>query len=100
MQRTDQAIELDPRNAKAYRNRGNARRAKGDLDGAIEDYDQAIEIDPRNARYHNNRGNLRRAKGDLDGAIEDYDRAIQIDPLLARPRRDPISPGALPRFCR
>jgi tetratricopeptide (TPR) repeat protein len=28
----------------AYRNRGNAKRKKGDLDGAIADFNRAIEL--------------------------------------------------------
>ena len=40
------AIELDPNDAMAYTNRGNAHGDKGDLDLAIADYTKAIELDP------------------------------------------------------
>jgi tetratricopeptide (TPR) repeat protein len=41
-----QAIRLDPAYAPAFYNRGNARRAKGDVDGALADYNEAIRLDP------------------------------------------------------
>src|SRR2546423_1794714 len=66
-----------------YNNRGDARFAKGDHDGAIADYTKAIEIDPRVAGPYAGRGLARQAKGDLDGAIADYTKAIEIDPHLA-----------------
>ena len=38
--------------ARAYGNRGIAKQAKGDLDGAIADYDRAIELDPKFAHAY------------------------------------------------
>ncbi|MBI3724662.1 protein kinase, partial [bacterium] len=38
------AIELDPKNAQAWANRGAARVSKGDQDGAIADCSRAIEL--------------------------------------------------------
>jgi len=40
----NQAIELNPQYGLAYRNRGNAKRKKGDLDGAIADFNRAIKL--------------------------------------------------------
>src|SRR3984893_2762380 len=65
-----------------YNNRGNARRKKGDLDGAIKDYAEAIRLKPDFALAYNNRGVARR-KGDLDGAIMDYAEAIRLKPDFA-----------------
>jgi tetratricopeptide (TPR) repeat protein len=45
----NQAIQLNPNNARAYRNRGNAKRNKGDLDGAIADFNRAIELNAKHA---------------------------------------------------
>lgn len=64
----------------AYNSRGIAKKAKGDLDGAIADYNRALEHDSRHAKAYYNRGNAKRAKGDLDGAIADYNLAIELDP--------------------
>src|ERR1043166_1930531 len=72
--------KLAPReDANAYNNRGNAKDAKGDLDGAIADYDRAIELDPKYASAYYNRGDAKDDKGDLDGAIADFKRATELD---------------------
>ena len=62
---------------------GNAKRAKGDLDGAIEDYTKAIQLKPRNADAYYERGLAKRAKGDLDGAIADFTNAVELKPDFA-----------------
>ena len=77
---SDKTIELNPRNASAYYNRGLAKRTKGDLDGAIADFDKAIELNPTYAQAYNNRGSAKRAKDDLDGALADFNKAIELDP--------------------
>ena len=64
--------------------RGNAREAKGDLDGAIAEYTRAIELDPRYADAYLNRANTQADKGDMGHAIADYNRALEINPALAR----------------
>ena len=43
----NKAIEINPRDAKAYNNRGNAYQRKGQYDQAISDYNKALEINPR-----------------------------------------------------
>src|ERR1035438_2183057 len=58
-------------------NHGNARRAKGNLDGAIADYNRAIELNPKFAYAYNNRGLAKRAKGDLDSAFADFNKATK-----------------------
>jgi tetratricopeptide (TPR) repeat protein len=69
--------------ASDFYDRGNARKAKGDLDGAIADYTKAIEIDPHDADIYYNRGVAERAKGDFGQAIADYSKAIKINPCHA-----------------
>jgi tetratricopeptide (TPR) repeat protein len=86
----DRALELEPDLADAHLLRGKARRAKGNLDGAIEDiedYEKAIELDPRLTSNNRditqafaNRGFIRVNQLDLEGAIADFDKAIQVSP--------------------
>jgi Flp pilus assembly protein TadD len=40
----NRAVELDPKQSRAYMNRGFFKQAKGDLDGAIADYNRALEL--------------------------------------------------------
>jgi len=75
-----EAIRLEPDFAEAFYNRGLARGAKGDFDGAIEDYIDAIRLKPDLAEAYNSRGLARRAKGDLDAALQDYNEAIRLKP--------------------
>ena len=51
-----QAIRLKADYVEAFNNRGASRAAKGDLEGALQDYDQAIRLDPSSALPFNNRG--------------------------------------------
>ena len=52
----DQAIQLNPKYARAYHNRGSAWGNKGDLDRAIADYNQAIRLDPKDVKSYYNGG--------------------------------------------
>jgi tetratricopeptide (TPR) repeat protein len=75
-----EAIRHQPDYAAAFYSRGNARRAKGDLEGALQDYTEAIRLNANDVAALNNRGAARHAKGDLEGALLDYTEAIRIDP--------------------
>jgi tetratricopeptide (TPR) repeat protein len=65
-----------------YNNRGNARKGKGDLDGAIADYNKALESQPRFAEAYYNRGLAFQTKDELDGALRDYSTALLLAPRL------------------
>ncbi|MGK7875539.1 MAG: tetratricopeptide repeat protein [Xenococcaceae cyanobacterium] len=75
---------INPNDAKAYFNRGIARRKLGEYRVAIEDYTQAIRINPNYAKAYNNRGIARRKLGEYQAAIEDYTQAIRINPNYAK----------------
>ena len=47
--------EDDPKRAKSYNSRGNAWRAKGEVDFAIVDFNEAIRLDPNFAFPYNGR---------------------------------------------
>jgi tetratricopeptide (TPR) repeat protein len=75
------AIEINPKNARAYYNRGIAYQSEGKYDEAISDYTQAIERNPRYAPAYANRGLVYASgKGQYDKAISDYTKAIEINP--------------------
>src|SRR5260370_2726358 len=79
----DKITVIDPFTADVYSNRGYARYANGDLDGAITDFDLALRINPRMAATYLDRGVVRHARGDAKGALADWNRAIEIDDHLA-----------------
>ena len=74
----NEAIRLKPDYAVAYNNRGIARLAEGDVEGALQDFNEAIRLKPDYATPFNNRGELRRAKGDVEGALQDFNEAIRL----------------------
>ena len=67
----------------AFSNRGGARLASKDLQGALADYDAAIKLDPNYSRAFNGRGNVYVARTDYDRALADYNEAIKLDPKFA-----------------
>ncbi len=62
------AIELDPRSALPYANRGNIRQNRGDLASAVMDFTRAIERDPGLVNRYFNRGNACHRLGDIEAA--------------------------------
>jgi len=79
----EHVLALDPTNWVAYTNRGVARQAAGDVDGALADYGAALRYNPGYAEGRNDRGIVRYLRGDLDGALADYDAAIRVRPEYA-----------------
>ena len=67
-----QAIIINPENAEAHNNIGNALKAKSDLEAAITSYQKALRIKPNYAEAYNNVGNALNAKGDLEAALRSY----------------------------
>jgi tetratricopeptide (TPR) repeat protein len=74
----NQAININPRYADAYLNRGVLYAGQGKPDLALSDYNQALNINPRDAMAYNNRGNLYKEQGKPDLALSDYNQATLI----------------------
>ena len=70
--------------------RGQSKKAKGDLEGAIADFSRAIELNPNAEDPLLARGFAWVSKGDFEAALADFDRAIVLDPVsdraLVKPR--------------
>jgi len=76
----DIAIQVGPRYAPAFVDRGSNRIERGALEEAIADLDLALEIDPGSATARNLRGLAWIRKGDLDRALADFSRATELAP--------------------
>jgi len=74
----DDAAAGMPR-AETYLLRGQARRGKHDLKGALSDFDQTIKLDGGSAPAYFSRAFVKAAMNDPDGALADLDTAIRID---------------------
>ncbi|MBI1735972.1 MAG: tetratricopeptide repeat protein [Candidatus Rokubacteria bacterium] len=75
------AIELRPFYAEAHVGLGDAKAAKGDVDGAIAAYQKALVYNPINPRVHLSLGKIYYAeKGLYYEAVNAYKKAIDIDP--------------------
>jgi tetratricopeptide (TPR) repeat protein len=80
----DCIIEIDPEDASAYSNRGNAYSSLNQFQDAIKNYTKAIEIDPEYASAYSNRGLAYSDLNQFQEAIKDYTKAVEIDPELAQ----------------
>jgi tetratricopeptide (TPR) repeat protein len=75
------AIELRPFYADAHVGLGDAKAAKGDVDGAIAAYQKALVYNPINPRVHLSLGKIYYSeKGLYYEAVTAYKKAIDIDP--------------------
>ena len=75
-----QAIDLNPRVASFYNNRGIAYDETNNNNYAIKDYNTAIQLKPDYADAYYNRGLTYDLKGEIDLAIKDYNTTIQLKP--------------------
>jgi len=74
------AIQLNPKYANAYHNRGASYATIGQFDKAIEDYGEAIRFHPGSTSTFNNRAIAYEEIEKFDKAIADYDQVIRITP--------------------
>jgi tetratricopeptide (TPR) repeat protein len=75
------AIELRPFYADAHVGLGDAKAAKGDVDGAVAAYTKALSYNPVNPRVHMSLGKIYYAeKGLYYESVNAYKKAIELDP--------------------
>jgi tetratricopeptide (TPR) repeat protein len=71
---------LDPKDAPAYYNRGNAYHDLKEYRRAIEDYGRAIELDPNDVYTYNSRALAYLGLKNTEQARADYARCWELDP--------------------
>jgi tetratricopeptide (TPR) repeat protein len=74
------AVRANPRDARAYYQRGVCRERQKKVPAAIKDYRRAIALDAKLAQAHNNLGALLQEQGESEEAIEPLRRAVQLKP--------------------
>lgn len=79
----DKAIEIDPRYAEAYCNRGEALNGSGSLEDALESLNQALHLEPKYPLALYNKGNLLKSLARYEEALESFDRATSLKPDYA-----------------
>ena len=75
-----QAIRVDPDNALAYLNRGNALKELRRLDDALRCYSKAVALKSNLVDAHSNRSIVLYYLRRLDEALASYDRTIALKP--------------------
>jgi tetratricopeptide (TPR) repeat protein len=76
---TDRALELAPRLAAAFRQRGSVYRGKNDRARAVAEYKHALAVlAPRRAADYFDRGWLYNELGDYDHAVADLEQALSL----------------------
>jgi Flp pilus assembly protein TadD len=81
------ALELEPRQAGIWRDRGLARLKDGQLEAALADLNEAIRLDPADAVSFNNRGVVHLKAGRPAQARVDLEEAVRLDPALPNPQQ-------------
>lgn len=76
----DQALALNPNNAKVWLNKANALASMRRYPDALVALSRSIEVKGDNADAWNNRGALKLEMGDPAGTIADCTRAIALNP--------------------
>src|SRR5262249_25463738 len=88
-----QAVALDPKNAPAHNNLGNALMDKDDLEGAATAHQRALALDPKNGRVHSNLGAVLFRQGRYAEAARAFAQAEALftqarSPLAAQADRE------------
>jgi len=78
------SLELNPKDAVAYNNRGLVYHELNELDKALEEYTKALNINPEMAIFYENRAIIFLRKGMNGKAAEDYQQAVKLTTDEAR----------------
>ena len=76
----NQVLQFDPKNDRAWFNKGNAYDTEGKIKKAMYCYDKAIVLNPKNVDALYNKAALLHDKHKLKDAIELFDIILSIDP--------------------
>ncbi len=73
-------VECDACRSAIHYNRGAAKAALENHEGAIEDYDMSIKLNPKYAKAYNNRGKAKEVLEQYEAAEADFAKAKELEP--------------------
>jgi tetratricopeptide (TPR) repeat protein len=73
-------ISMYSQQADIYNQRGLAKKALGDKEGALEDLNNAVSLNKEDPLLFVNRGTIKKELGDEKGAAQDFTHALALDP--------------------
>jgi len=76
-------VDSNPEIYASHLYRGDIRKTRGDLEGALEDYTKSIALNPDFAETYFKRSRIYDATGNIQSAISDYSKSIQLRPDFA-----------------
>jgi tetratricopeptide (TPR) repeat protein len=88
-----EAISKNPRDGKAYRQRGLLKARLRRYDEALHDFERTLKLTPNDAHAYGLRGVVWAKKGERSRALADFDQAIHLAPQnvdLYRSHRDRV----------
>lgn len=80
LEKCNEAIQLNPKNTRAYFDRALIYDKNKQTDLAIADYDMVIKLEPDNFYAYVNRGIAYRTNNELERAVADFTGALLIKP--------------------
>ena len=81
----NKAIEKDPRNLKAFANRGEVNLLTGHFKSALVDYSTILNLDPDSAEAYCGMAIAYEKLGQFADSLECYRKSIELDPSCAIP---------------
>lgn len=79
----DKALDLDPKSAEAYFNKGLALSGQGKIEKSILHYEQALKINPEFGLALNNLGSAYLDLGEEEKALNFHRQATEVSPTIA-----------------
>ena len=83
VQHFNQALQINPTDAKSINNLGKVLTSQGKPDAAIQDFHQALQLEPDDAKILNNLSVALANEGKVNEAVQDLEHALQIKPEYA-----------------
>jgi tetratricopeptide (TPR) repeat protein len=73
-------LKIDPQNAIAYLDRGQAYIDAGEMDKALADLNSLEKLEPKNPNIYNNRGIIFFKRGEFEKALNEFNRCLAVSP--------------------